>query len=502
MVVEKKYVQQITEESYTLPRDYVQRHRVVPIGVEDGHLTIAVSKDLPLEIRQDLEVFYNQKPTFLPYEDDELNQMIQEFIDSGGETVEGMLQNIDSDEYSGNDLYLNQNIENLEDLAQEAPIIRLVNLVINEALRERASDIHLEPFENQVKLRYRIDGILYEKTPPPKNLFPAIVTRIKIMANLNIAERRLPQDGRIRIKISGREVDIRVSTIPTIYGESLVMRLLDQSAVLLSLDDLGFEGDTLETLIQNLQYLNGIILVTGPTGSGKTTTLYSCLNRMNIPEKKILTIEDPVEYQLSGINQMQVNDKIGFSFATGLRSILRQDPDIIMVGEIRDIETAQMATQASLTGHLVFSTIHTNDSASTIARLIDMGVEDYLVASTVRCILAQRLVRQICPNCKKEYIPQAFELKAAGLALEPGFKFYTGHGCEECNNSGYLGRLGIYELMIITPEIEQMITQRKNASEIKKMASAQGMFTLRQDGFRKVQRGLTTIEEVLRVTQV
>lgn len=502
MVVEKNYIQQMTEESYTLPCDYVQRHRAVPIGVEDGRLIIAVCKDLPLEIRQDLEVFYNQKPTFLPHEDEELNQLIQEFIESDGETVEGMLQNINSDEYSGNDLYLNQNIENLEDLAQEAPIIRLVNLVINEALKERASDIHLEPFENQVKLRYRIDGILYEKTPPPKNLFPAIVTRIKIMANLNIAERRLPQDGRIRIKISGREVDIRVSTIPTIYGESLVMRLLDQSAVLLNVNDLGFEGDTLETLIQNLQYLNGIILVTGPTGSGKTTTLYSCLNRMNVPEKKILTVEDPVEYQLSGINQMQVNDKIGFTFATGLRSILRQDPDIIMVGEIRDIETAQMATQASLTGHLVFSTIHTNDSASTIARLIDMGVEDYLVASTVRCILAQRLVRQICPNCKNEYTPHAFELKAAGLTLEPGSKFYKGQGCEECNYSGYRGRLGIYELMIITPEIEQMVTQRKNASEIKKMACAQGMFTLRQDGFRKVQRGLTTIEEVLRVTQV
>ena len=495
-------IDRVAEESYRLPRDYVQKHRVVPLGVEEGRLVIAVPQGVPLEVRRDLEVFFNCKLVFRVAEDAELTKLIQEFIDSGGETVEGVLENINSDEYSGSDLYFNQNIENLEDLAQEAPIIRLVNLIINEALKERASDIHLEPFENTVKLRYRIDGILYEKTPPPKNLFPAIITRIKIMSNLNIAERRLPQDGRIRIKIANREVDIRVSTIPTIHGESLVMRLLDQSSVLLQLEELGFEGDILENLTANLNYLNGIILVTGPTGSGKTTTLYSCLNLMNTTDRKILTVEDPVEYQLSGINQMQVNDKVGFTFASGLRSILRQDPDIIMVGEMRDVETAQMGIQAALTGHLVFSTIHTNDSASTIARLLDMGVEDYLVASTIRCILAQRLARRICPNCKEEYVPTATELKIARMSPEAGAIFYRGKGCPECNGSGYRGRVGLYELMNITPEIEEMITQRRNASEIKKMAISQGMHTLRDDGFRKALRGLTTIEEVVRVTQV
>lgn len=500
--IEMAMKERVAEESYRLPRDYVQKHRVVPLGMEDGRLVIAIPQGVPLEVRQDLEVFYNCKLVFRVSDAAELDKMVQEFLDSGGETVEGVLENINSDEYSGSDLYFNQNIENLEDLAQEAPIIRLVNLIINEALKERASDIHLEPFEDTVKLRYRIDGILYEKTPPPKNLFPAIITRIKIMSSLNIAERRLPQDGRIRIKIAGREVDIRVSTIPTIHGESLVMRLLDQNAVLLRLEDLGFETDILENLCANLNYQNGIVLVTGPTGSGKTTTLYSCLNRMNTADRKILTVEDPVEYQMAGINQMQVNEKIGFTFASGLRSILRQDPDVIMVGEMRDIETAQMGIQAALTGHLVFSTIHTNDSASTVARLLDMGVEDYLVASTIRCILAQRLARRICPNCKEEYRPNATELKLAKIPEDADVRFYRGKGCPECNQSGYRGRAGLYELMNITPELEEMITQRRNANEIKKVAIAQGMQTLRENGFRKVLSGLTTIDEVIRVTQV
>lgn len=501
MAVEKQFIEHMTEENYRLPRDYVQKNRVVPLGLEEGQLVIAAPEGLSLDIRRDLEVFFNMRLAFRTFASEELEKLVQDFLESGGETVEGVLQGINSEEYSASDLYLTHSIENLEDLAQEAPIIRLVNLVINEALRERASDIHLEPFENSVKLRYRIDGILYEKTPPPKNLFAAIITRIKIMANLNIAERRLPQDGRIRIKLAGREVDIRVSSIPTIYGESLVMRLLDQSSVLLELAELGFEEDTLANIRENLMFNHGIILVTGPTGSGKTTTLYSCLNLMNVPEKKILTVEDPVEYQMQGINQMQVNEKIGFTFATGLRSILRQDPDIIMVGEMRDLETAQMGIQAALTGHLVFSTLHTNDSSSSIARLVDMGVEDYLAASTLRCILAQRLVRRICPHCKEEYTPPPAELKAARLT-DSTATYYHGAGCEQCNDSGYRGRLGVYELLNISPEIEEMITQKRNASEIKRMAVSLGMRTLREDGFRKVLRGLTTIEEVLRVTQV
>lgn len=493
--------EKVAAESYRLPLDYVQKYKVVPF-LENGEWIIAIPEELSIEIRQDLEIFFNQKLNFRSYPITELEKLLESFLDSDAETVERMLENIDSDEYSGRDIYFSQSIENLEDMALEAPIIKLVNLIISEALKKRASDIHLEPFEDIVKLRYRVDGILYEQSPPSKNLFPAIITRIKIMANLNIAERRLPQDGRIRIKLTGREVDIRVSTIPTIYGESLVMRLLDQSSFYLSLEELGFEAEILDLFTKNLDYINGIILVTGPTGSGKTTTLYSCLNRINLPDKKILTIEDPVEYHMLGINQMQVNEKIGFSFATGLRSILRQDPDIIMVGEMRDLETAKMGIQASLTGHLVFSTLHTNDSASTIARLLDMGVEDYLAASTLRCILAQRLVRRICLHCKEEYIPQPSELKSLGLLNLQNQLYFRGAGCEECNYSGYRGRIGIFELLTITPDIEMMITRRKNSSEIKQAVCAQGMRTLRNSGVQKVVNGITTIDEVLRVTQV
>lgn len=491
-----------TEKNYSLPRDYVQKNRVIPLKLEEETVVIAIPKGLSLEIKRDLEVFYQKRLVYHTFESAELDKFIQEYRESGGETVEGVLQNIDTDEYSASDIYFYQSVEDLEDLALEAPIIRLVNLIISQALRLRASDIHLEPFEDQVKLRYRVDGILYEQTPPSKNLFPAIITRIKIMANLNIAERRLPQDGRIRIKLADREVDIRVSTIPTIYGESLVMRLLDQSFSLLDLQELGFELETLERFTKNLQFINGIILVTGPTGSGKTTTLYSSLNMLNTAEKKILTIEDPVEYQILGINQMQVNNKIDFTFANGLRSILRQDPDIIMVGEMRDLETAQMGIQAALTGHLVFSTLHTNDSASTIARLLDMGIEDYLVASTVRCILAQRLVRRICPDCKEPYQPNLSELAARGFPETNQRTFYHGQGCEACNFTGYRGRIAIFELLNVTPVIEEMITKRHNASEIKKMACANGMMTLRDFGFRKVLSGVTTIDEVLRVTQI
>lgn len=491
-----------TGKKHYLPRDYVQKNRVVPLKLEDESVVIASPHRLSTEIKRDLEVFYHKRLIFQTFESKELDKFIEEYRESSGETVAGVLQNIDSDEYFTGDVYFNQSVANLEDLALEAPIIRLVNLIISEALRLRASDIHLEPFEDQVKLRYRVDGLLYEQTPPSKNLFPAMITRIKIMANLNIAERRLPQDGRIRIKLANREVDIRVSTIPTIYGESLVMRLLDQSFSLLDLKELGFESETLTQFKKNLQFINGIILVTGPTGSGKTTTLYSSLNLLNTAEKKILTIEDPVEYQISGINQMQVNDKIGFTFANGLRSILRQDPDIVMVGEMRDLETAQMGIQAALTGHLVFSTLHTNDSASTVARLLDMGIEDYLVASTLRCILAQRLVRRICPYCKKPYQPNRSELISIGISDVNNLTFYQGQGCQECNYTGYLGRIAIFELLNITPVIEKMITERSNASEIKNVACANGMMTLRDYGFKKVLSGVTTIDEVLRVTQV
>jgi len=383
--------------------------------------------------------------------------------------------------------------------AEEPPIIKLVNLLIVQAIRERASDIHIEPEEEKVRVRYRIDGILHEVKELPKYLQSAIVSRIKVVANMDIAETRAPQDGRIELKMENKNLDLRVSSFPTVYGENVVMRILDKTSVLLGLHQLGFSKKDLENFNKLIQKPNGIILVTGPTGSGKTTTLYATLAAINSIEKNIITVEDPVEYSIPLIRQTQINPKAGLTFASGLRSILRQDPDIIMVGEIRDKETAEIAIQASLTGHLVFSTLHTNDAPSALTRLVDMGIEPFLISSSVAGILAQRLVRVICDKCKEEYIPSAELLKEFGLP--EATKFYKGRGCTKCKNTGFVGRIGIYELILLDSKIKDMITAKASAAEIKKAAINVGMSTLFQDGLEKVKNGLTTIEEVLRVTE-
>jgi len=395
-------------------------------------------------------------------------------------------------------------VAHLRDLASEVPVIRLVNQMLVRALESRASDVHIEPFENQLKVRYRIDGILHEIEPPPRQLKAAIISRLKILAQLNIAERRLPQDGRIKIRLGGKDVDLRIATVPTLYGESVVIRLLERGQIFTQLDALGFPPEPLARFNEMILKPHGMILVTGPTGSGKTTTLYGALQKINDPGKKIITIEDPVEYQLAGVNQIHVKPQIGLTFANGLRSIVRQDPDVIMVGEIRDAETAEIAVQAALTGHLVFSTLHTNDAAGAISRLLEMGVQDYLLSSSLLGVLAQRLVRRLCPSCRKE-IPFS-EAAAVPPELESrngdGFNIvWEAVGCPECSGTGYLGRVGIFELLPVTQEICKLIVQHADAGAIRNLAVAQGMRLLREDGWDKVRQGVTTFAEVLRVTR-
>jgi general secretion pathway protein E len=391
----------------------------------------------------------------------------------------------------------------LLDETSEAPIIKLVNLMLSQAVKARASDIHVEPYQDKLKIRFRVDGILYDKLAPPKRIQSTLVSRIKVMAKLNIAEKRLPQDGRIEIKIADKNVDIRVSTIPTAFGERVVLRLLDKSTVLLKLTDIGMPEERLKLLDGLIRTPHGIILVTGPTGSGKTTTLYAALTTINNPDINIITIEDPVEYQIEGIGQIQVNPKIGLVFASGLRSIVRQDPDVILVGEIRDLETAEIGIQSALTGHLVFSTLHTNDSASAVTRLIDMGIEPFLVTSSVMAILAQRLVRVVCNECKEAYTPDEESLESIGITPEmaAGKTIYRGNGCPSCLHTGYAGRTGIFELMVLDDSIKNLILKTSDANAIKRLAMEQGMVSLREDGAQKVLDGITSIEEVFRVTQ-
>jgi len=389
----------------------------------------------------------------------------------------------------------NANLEHLRDMASEAPVIRLVNAMIADAIEKRASDIHIEPFEKEFRVRFRVDGVLFNQDMPPRELKAAIISRLKLMAKLNIAERRMPQDGRIKIKILGREVDLRVSTLPTLYGESVVMRLLDRSAGdFYDLRRLGFDDRMLSRMEYFTSLPHGMFLVTGPTGSGKSTTLYSALKRINLPDKKIITIEDPVEYQMDGINQIHVNPQIGLTFATGLRHIVRQDPDVIMVGEIRDRETADIAIRAALTGHLVFSTLHTNDAPSAVARLIDMGVENYLVTSSLVAVLAQRLVRLICSQCKE----------SAGYTLSPDGEMvetFRGAGCADCNGRGYTSRVGVFEMMEVNDELRKLIMTNADASVLTQVSRRNGMRNLREDAWKKIEAGVTTVAEVLRVTQ-
>ena len=484
---------------------FLRRYVMVPLRWEKDRLVLAINDPLEQEA-----VFDVSKMLGVKYVERVLapRQEIISAINKLNELKEESAKEIMEDIDEGEEEQLLRDLENIQEditlMETEAPIIRLVNRLMVQAFRERASDIHVEPYETEVKIRFRVDGILHDVLGLPKRIHSAVVSRIKVMASLNIAEKRLPQDGRIGIRLGNHAVDLRVSTVPTVNGERVVMRILDKSSVLMGLEDLGLYPYDLEIIEGLITQEHGIILVTGPTGSGKTTTLYSILSRINSPDKNILTIEDPIEYQLKGIGQIPVNPKVGLTFASGLRSIVRQDPDVILVGEIRDLETAEIAIQAALTGHLVFSTLHTNDSASAVTRLIDMGIEPFLVSSSVNAIIAQRLVRKICPECKKEYTPEAESLLEIGISkkMQAGKKvFYKGEGCKACLGTGYRGRTGIYEIMLMTDPIRTTVLKTSDSNEIKKEAIKQGLHTLREDGARKVEDGITTIEEVLRVTQ-
>lgn len=483
-----------------LPINYAKQNEVLPLKKEGSAVWVAIADPTNFYALDDLRLLYSLdvKPVIASsYEIINAINSVYNKATGGGEEE---MEELDEGAEIADDF--NEPVD-LLDADDEAPIIRLVNTLLFRAVKQKASDIHVEPFEKELKIRFRINGILYDIMVPPKRAQNAIISRVKIMSQLNIAEKRIPQDGRIRIKIAGKDIDIRVSTIPTAHGESVVMRLLDAGSVLLDLDQLGFSRWNLEMFKKLLQHHNGIVLVTGPTGSGKTTTLYSALTRLNTNEVKIITVEDPVEYQLHGVNQMQVNPKIDLTFASGLRAFLRQDPDIIMVGEIRDRETAEIAIQASLTGHLVLSTLHTNDAPSSITRLIEMGVEPFLVASSVLGIAAQRLVRTVCHECARKYTPEETELAEIGLTLADlkGKQVFKPIGCPNCMETGYAGRAGIHEILAVSDLVRAELMKGSDASTIKKVAVSQGMRTLRDDAAQKVISGLTTIAEVLRVTQ-
>ncbi|MDQ5768397.1 type II secretion system ATPase GspE [Thiothrix subterranea] len=490
-------------ENLGIAINYMRNAEIVPLQAEEERLVVAMSNPqdeftcqaigmasgklvepllgLPTEIRANIERLYGGEAS-------------KQESGAGGD---------DEFEITSQDHNLDD-IEHLKDMASEAPVIRLVNQIMTNAMTQRASDIHIEPFETHLKVRYRIDGVIHEVESPPPQLTAAIISRLKLMARLNIAERRLPQDGRIQLRAQGKEIDMRVSTVPTMHGESVVMRLLDKHSVKLDLNTLGFSDDNLRKVQQQLDAPHGVILVTGPTGSGKTTTLYSALTQLNTPENKVLTVEDPVEYELEGINQIQANPKIGLNFADALRSIVRQDPDIIMIGEMRDVETARIAIQSALTGHLVLSTLHTNDAASGITRLMDMGIEDYLITSTVNGILAQRLVRRLCPQCRESHpvLPEIEqELGLRHYQPEGELRLWHAKGCSACGNSGYKGRSAIHEVLVMDDPLRRLILKHEDAGVLQEQARKGGMRTMYEDGLYKALKGVTTLEEVLRVAE-
>ena len=484
-----------------LPISYAKGRKVVPLKADGDGVTVATADPLDSFALDDIRMLLGREVHPIVAPSGAVIDAINKIYDrrSGAEQVMDEV----ADEFGSGGL--EEEVEDLLEATDEAPVIRLVNSLLFQAVKDRASDIHFEPGERSLSVRIRVDGVLREVISAPKQSQASITSRLKIMAGLNIAEKRLPQDGRIRIKIAGKDIDIRVSTIPTSHGERVVLRLLERAAVLIDLDSLGFTRDNLQRMEKLITRPHGIILVTGPTGSGKTTTLYACLSKINSPDLNILTVEDPVEYQLDGISQMQVSPKIDLTFASGLRSFLRQDPDVIMVGEIRDVETAEIAIQASLTGHLVLSTIHTNDAAGAFTRLTDMGTEPFLVASTLVASMAQRLVRRLCKECRAPHEPLPEELRELGLDPEApevrAAQFYRPVGCPQCRDSGYRGRTGIYELMMVGDDIRALVMQRADAGQIRRKAMLQGMRTLRMDGALKTISGATSVEEVLRVTQ-
>ncbi len=482
-----------------IPINYAKNHEVLPFKAEQDKVIVLTTNPLNRKAIDDLRVRFNKRIQPLLTTSSRLQDAINRVYEKSTAALDG-LDDIESEEYDLDDPV----IDLLEAGDDDAPVIKLVNTLLFRAVKEKASDIHIEPFERDMAVRFRVDGILFEIFKPPKKLQNAITSRIKVMGNLNIAEKRLPQDGRIPLKLAGKDIDVRLSSVPTAYGERLVLRLQDRSNVVLELEQLGFSEDSLKKIDHLMTKTYGIILVTGPTGSGKSTTLYACLSKINSIDKNIITVEDPVEQRIQGIGQIQVNSKIGLTFASGLRSILRQDPEIIMVGEIRDLETAEISINASLTGHLVLSTIHTNDSAGVFPRLIDMGCEPFLIATSLLGVVAQRLVRLLCPHCKEPYEPTDVELRSLDIAREQtvGANIHRAVGCAECNQKGYIGRSVIQELMLVNDDIRSLIMQRKDGGTIKKEAIRCGMTTLREHGIQKVLAGATTIEEVLANTQM
>ncbi len=479
---------------------FLRDSHALPLTEDEHELALAMADPTDTYTMNAFEMVTGRKVRPLVAIPNELDAALERLYGAGKSALGQILGDVEQRD----DIGFDADVQQLKDLASEAPVIRLVSLIITNALEMRASDIHFEPFENRLIVRYRIDGVLHEVESPPRRLSAAVISRIKIMAMLDIAERRLPQDGRIRLRVQGKEIDLRVSTVPTMHGESVVMRILDKGGVALDFKRLGFEDDTLQGFLDVLMEPHGILLVTGPTGSGKTTTLYTALDRLNKPDVKILTVEDPIEYQMPGINQIQVKPQIDLTFANALRSIVRQDPDVIMIGEIRDLETAQIAVQSALTGHLVLSTVHTNDAASTVNRLLDMGVEDYLLTSTVIGILAQRLVRTLCPVCKESYtaLPEVVdELGLRKFSTKSDVTLYHAKGCKDCGQTGFIGRVSIMEMLPMSDHLRTHVMRHATSTELRAEAVKEGMVTMYEDGMRKAMNGVTTFEEVLRVTR-
>ncbi|HXE72274.1 MAG TPA: type IV-A pilus assembly ATPase PilB [Candidatus Nitrosotenuis sp.] len=498
------------ELAKSIPEHLAQRYKVIPVAQRDNRLTLAMVDPLNVLAIDDIRLITGFEIDPVIATEESITRCIsRQFGTTDLVEVEDQVKELSATDFGGS-LEVDDDIEEeialdkLKELVDEAPIVRVVNLIISQAINDKASDIHIEPEAKSVRVRYRVDGVLHDVMSPPKHIQAPMVSRIKIMASMDIAERRVPQDGKIHLRHDNREFDLRVSTVPTVHGEKVVMRILDKSAVQLGLNKLGFYEEIQRNLEEIVEKPYGMILVTGPTGSGKSTTLYSCLNKLNRGHTNIMTIEDPVEYQIAGINQVQVNPKANLTFASALRAFLRQDPDIIMVGEIRDHETAKIAVESALTGHLVLSTLHTNDAPGAISRLIEMGVEPFLVASSVIGVLAQRLARTICPNCKEAYVPAPEAIKRFGLAMfsDSDISFYRGRGCDHCKMTGYRGRTGIHELMPMGDRVRSLILQRASTSEIRQAAIEEGMKTMQDDGLRKVLDGITSMEEVLRVVFV
>lgn len=479
-----------------IPESVARRNAVLPIGFEDSKLVVATANPTDVFIFDDLRMMTGLeiKPVVSPKED--ILNAIGRYS-----RAEDVMEQAIGEVAVGEIEVGEEEAERVAEMVEEAPVVKLVNLIINQAIEDKASDVHIEPQEKDVRIRYRIDGVLHEMMRPPKRVQAGLVSRIKIMADMNIAERRVPQDGRIGLRVNERAIDLRVTTLPTVYGEKAVLRILEKESILIKLEELGFLPESLERFRSAFTKPYGAVLVCGPSGCGKTTTLYAALNILNSPEKKLITVEDPVEYKMSGVMQVPVNPRAGLTFASGLRSILRNDPDIVMIGEIRDRETAMIAIESALTGHLVLSTLHTNDAPSALTRLTEMGIEPFLTASAVDCVAAQRLARKLCPKCKEAYHPSAEVLKKVGFPCKEKEKltFYRAKGCGKCKDTGYKGRVGVFEVMTTSEEIERLTVEKSSTDEIMKQAIKEGILTLKEDGFEKVRQGITSLEEIMRV---